>query len=720
MKRNTLIILLTFTAIFLQAQITEITDISVVEKRDGSKVVDVDYELSGPDPQYAISAQVSFDNGNIYHQIRTATGDYGQDVVNDGSPKHFEWEFGADYPDEYTSSAKVKINAFKTYQFVCGHPLRDSRDGKSYKTIKIGNQCWMAENINIGQWIGWGSQTNNGIIEKYCYNFDTSNCDIYGGLYEWNEMMGYTSLPPFSGICPPDGGWHIPTDIEWTQLVDYLGGLSVAGGKLKEAGTAHWNPPNTGATNSSNFTGLPGGYRCYYDWYFDWLGEKGIWWSSNLDGSSQGMYYALKYDDEMVEAGGTNTLNAFSVRCIHDYENQPPGQPSDPNPQHGASLVGLNPTLSWTCNDPEGDMLFYRVYFGVQANPPLVATTSDVAEYSPGNLSGNTTYFWRVTAIDIMGDSTAGTVWVFGTENDLPPTQPSNPSPQDGASAISLNPTLSWSCTEPNGQEMTYSVYFGTSSNPPLLVTNWNSQSYSPATLNSGTLYYWKIIAFDINQNYTEGPVWSFITQVSQCGTGFPVIYEGQSYNTVAIGSQCWMAENLNVGEMINSQWGGIMGNGQQYPGLGVIEKHCYNDDIANCNEYGGLYQFDMAKYGSSGIEICMPGWHIPTQSEFNILINFLGGYSVAGGELKETGSSHWNSPNTGATNSNGFTALPGGTSYYSQPFSGLGTNGHFWTISLYNGYPRYLEVVYNGTSTYWNYDYYHYGKSVRCLRDSD
>ena len=132
--------------------------------------------------------------------------------------------------------------------------------GKFYNTVQIGTQCWMAENLNIGAVIpGASNMMNNGIIEKYCYDDDPANCDVYGGLYQWDEMMGYTTTEGVQGICPVD--WHIPTDAEWDILQNYLGGFNVAGGKLKEAGTIHWNAPNAGATNSSGFTALPNGYR---------------------------------------------------------------------------------------------------------------------------------------------------------------------------------------------------------------------------------------------------------------------------------------------------------------------------------------------------------------------------------------------------------------------------------------------------------------------------
>ena len=123
----------------------------------------------------------------------------------------------------------------------------------------------MAENLNIGTTIsGATDMANNSIIEKYCNENNTANCDTYGGLYQWNEMMEYSTTPGVQGICPT--GWHLPTDAEWTVLTSYLGGESIAGGKMKttgtiEAGTGLWYAPNNGATNSSGFSALPGGYR---------------------------------------------------------------------------------------------------------------------------------------------------------------------------------------------------------------------------------------------------------------------------------------------------------------------------------------------------------------------------------------------------------------------------------------------------------------------------
>jgi uncharacterized protein (TIGR02145 family) len=158
--------------------------------------------------------------------------------------------------------------------WICGMPVTDSRDGKVYNTVSIGIQCWLAQNLNTGVRLSHNTtnQLNNGVIEKYCMGEVESNCTIYGGLYQWDELMNYTASSNANpsgrqGICL--NGWHIPSDDEWCELENFLDATvscigehisgTDAGGKLKETGTVHWDAPNTGATNSSGFTALPGG-----------------------------------------------------------------------------------------------------------------------------------------------------------------------------------------------------------------------------------------------------------------------------------------------------------------------------------------------------------------------------------------------------------------------------------------------------------------------------
>ena len=221
----------------------------------------------------------------------------------------------------YTSSTnqwkRVAYDASSITPFVCGTAFPDSRDGQLYQTVQIGTQCWMAQNLNVGNIInGATNQTDNGQIDKYCPYNDASHCSTFGGLYQWNEMMQYDYSPGSKGICPQ--GWHLPTNAEFTTLSDYLGGSSIAGGKMKEAGTVHWYAPNTGATNSSGFTGLPAGYRGL-DGYFSSEYNNGFWWTSSWVSSTSDSYIRkLSYNTAGVITTEYDRSYGFSVRCIRD------------------------------------------------------------------------------------------------------------------------------------------------------------------------------------------------------------------------------------------------------------------------------------------------------------------------------------------------------------------------------------------------------------------
>ncbi len=191
--------------------------------------------------------------------------------------------------------------------FVCGNPLVDSRNGKSYNTVQVGSQCWMAQNLNVGtrmtppNWI----PVQNGAIEKYCLYNDESLCDIYGGLYAWNEAMNYAIYPYSPGICP--AGWRLPVQNDWNNF----GGN---GGMMKETGTAHWQSPNTGATNWLGFTGLGGGY--YYSGTFYEYMQTGRFWTSNESGSTYAWSSYLVYNSSVLNQTPYNKTAFLSVRCL--------------------------------------------------------------------------------------------------------------------------------------------------------------------------------------------------------------------------------------------------------------------------------------------------------------------------------------------------------------------------------------------------------------------
>ena len=205
--------------------------------------------------------------------------------------------------------------------------LTDARDGKSYNVVLLGSQCWMAQNLNYGSMVsGAIEQTSNSIPEKYCYDNISSNCDTWGGLYQWGEAVQYyngasntTSWNPaptgnVTGICPAD--WHLPTNTEWDVLCATLGGTGVAGGKLKETGTIHWNSPNAGATNSSGFTALAGGIR-HIDQNFIGMMNYNQFWTTTQN-SDNAYYRSMNYNYEYVTSNMYWKTTGSSIRCIQN------------------------------------------------------------------------------------------------------------------------------------------------------------------------------------------------------------------------------------------------------------------------------------------------------------------------------------------------------------------------------------------------------------------
>ncbi|MBP6979376.1 MAG: FISUMP domain-containing protein [Bacteroidales bacterium] len=220
-----------------------------------------------------------------------------------------------------------------TFQFATNIPCPGTPtveyEGQVYNTIQIFSQCWLKENLNVGVMIqGSEEMTNNDTIEKYCYDNQPDSCAKYGGLYQWNEMMQYTTQQGVQGICPP--GWHLPTDEEWKVLegaVDSQYGIgdntwddwgwrgSDAGTNLKT--TSGWYENGNG-TDLFGFSGLPGGYR-YYGGFFVIVGDYGGWWTSaEYDGGYAWDRY-LYYDAPEVFRYVYYEGYGFSGRCLRDY-----------------------------------------------------------------------------------------------------------------------------------------------------------------------------------------------------------------------------------------------------------------------------------------------------------------------------------------------------------------------------------------------------------------
>jgi uncharacterized protein (TIGR02145 family) len=306
----------------------------------------------------------------------------------------------------------------------------------------------------------------------------------------------------------------VPTDADWTTLITNLGGESVAGDKLRETGTTHWNSPNTGATNEFGFTAMPAGYRGN-DGNFGSFGACDFWWSGTENaGNAWFRYLANNYSG--VDRGENIKIAGFSVRCIKE---------------------------------------------------------------------------------------SSGTV----TDSD------------------------------------------------------------------------------------------------------------GNVYHTVTIGTQTWMVENLkttkyNDGNDIH------YGTSGEWADLTTAAFCWYNDSMSVYKEpYGALYNWYAVNTGM----LCPAGWHVPSEAEWNTLVTYLGGEDVAGGKLKETGTTHWFDPNEGATNETGFTALPGGSRYDYATYNFINYFGYWWCTDPYDAeYAWFRQIINNYSGVYSNSAYKHCGLSVRCIKN--
>jgi uncharacterized protein (TIGR02145 family) len=196
-------------------------------------------------------------------------------------------------------------------------------EGNTYNTIQIGDQIWMAENLRVSKFrnnsnitefadaLQWsGIYDNKSQTAAWCYyQNDPATNKAYGKLYNWYAVVN------INGICP--NGWHVPSDQEWTKLTDFLGGESVAAGKMKTVGTVYWNSPNQDATNSSGFSALPGGLRYYFS-SFDFISDFGTFWAATQDDAGRSWARYLSYEFANVFRTSSIKENAFSVRCVKD------------------------------------------------------------------------------------------------------------------------------------------------------------------------------------------------------------------------------------------------------------------------------------------------------------------------------------------------------------------------------------------------------------------
>jgi len=518
--------------------------------------------------------------------------------------------------------------------FSCSSEDNDSKNNPSdgdkgndianYKTKQIGNQVWMAENLNYAveggkcygeggkEIVGW--EDNTPIYKTLSTAEIQANCEKYGRLYDWATAMALPSScnssscsdrigSPHRGICP--SGWHIPSNADWSILENFVDG---SGTKLKA--TSGWNSSN--GTDEVGFSALPGGYTGVSEGFLA-IGRVGLWWSSSEAEYDSNDAYNLDISnsDDRAHLKGYDKYFLHSVRCLRDD-----------------SVINVS--------------------------------SSSVASSSSGKSSSSLSSSSGKSSSSLSSSSSMS--MCNGT--------PYNPTTQRCQNYI-----IETKCGT-NGWYDATNANFRCQSN--VLEYKCESDWYNTTT-----------------QYCKDG------TTPTQYGS---ITYSGQTYRTVEIGNQIWMAENLN------------------YNASG---SKCYNNDNSNCAKYGRLYNWATAMANSassntdpSGVQgICPIGWHIPSNAEWDALMTAVGGLSTAGPKLKAT--SGWNFSGNG-TDNYGFSALPSGSGNSNGSFGNdVGIGGTWWSASEYDSDYAYWRTVFHSYE-YVSSDYgiKSYFFSVRCLQD--
>jgi uncharacterized protein (TIGR02145 family)/uncharacterized repeat protein (TIGR02543 family) len=583
----------------------------------------------------------------------------------------------------------------------------DVRDNKTYRKVAIGGQTWMAENLNYDV---------EGTESDVCYGGSADNCDKYGRLYDWSTAMGidasYNSKywngsdVKHQGVCPV--GWHIPSDDEWSTLVDYVGGWETAGTKLMSR--TGWNrysgvPPGS---DVYGFAALPGGSGGS-DGYFHSAGYYGFWWSAT-EGDD---YYArgrlMIYDFEDVGWSNSSKTYLYSVRCVEDGDqytvtfdaNRGTGTSPDAQtvnagspvtmPNEGGLTMSNHTFGGWNTNtDGTGTNYGVGSSYTFDNSITLYAKWND--EYVPPQPI-------KYTLTIIASDG--GMVSPLGGEYEA-----------ETAVNILANPNSGYTFT--GWTVTTGSATFANANDAATTVT-----LSSNATISAN---------FQKNDTPPEVVVGTLVDSRD----------DGKTYRTVTIsGGGTWMAENLNYAVADSKCYGedGYVYDNESW-------KTLTSDEMANnCAKYGRLYYWSTAmgidaKYNNQSWNgsdvkhqgICPVGWHIPSDAEWTALENAVGGSSIAGRKLKSQNDWYECGP-VGSGKSYvcedeyGWSALPGGFGDSGGSFSWFGSAGSYgvwWSAT-----ERYANYAWNRFMNY-NYDEFVYWTiesrpflfSVRCVQD--
>ena len=628
-------------------------------------------------------------------------------------------------------------------------------DGNVYNTVIIGHQCWMKEDLRTthyadGTAIPSTTPDEMGYSPGYCdcespYCYGCGYITNYGYHYNWYAVMHGASSSNANpsgvqGICPT--GWHVPSDAEWTQLTNYVGSVPayVCGmdsnniAKSLATSVPYWNGYDNHCAmgnapewnNATGFSSIPMGVAEGSCWNQRWAVS---YWSSSLFDEYRAWIRELNYDSPVVRRGYQHGTDGYPVRCVLDYDLT-----VITDWVYNVAVNSAN-CYSEVSSDNNVRILERGVCWSTSPNPTL-----DDAHTTDGSGSGDftstltglapgTTYYVRAYATSI--GTTYGNEVTFTT---LPIVS------TNAVSDITLSEAIGGGVVnyDVNSNIVARGVCWSESHNPTLNDNHTNDGSgvgsFTSAIsgLQPGTTYYVRAYA-TTNTGTIYGNEVSFTTAVFPAGDALPcpgtptvTDYDGNIYNTVKVGGQCWMKENLRTTHYSN--------------GAPVLPLYAPNNDTSLVSSLGYFYTWNSVMNGSassdaipSGVQgICPVGWHLPSPHELYTLQTYAGnepahrcGNNTTNAAKALCDTAGWrysggtchigNEPNN--NNSTGFSAYPAG-GYNGSEYVDFGASARFWSTRLNGDLSLFYTLIYNARELHSSYVNDGYGCSVRCLRD--
>ena len=547
-------------------------------------------------------------------------------------------------------------------------PFTDARDGKVYKTIQIGNQIWMAENLNYQ------------IVDSWCYEDSSINCMDYGRLYTWSAAKS---------ACP--SGWHLPGDKEWKDLEMFLGMSLEDAEAIDQRGTDEGTQLKY--KGSSGFEVLFGGIRDE-DGLYSRIGTGGAFWTSSEYSASLAWYRGFSETEPGIHRYYFDKDMAFSLRCV---KSQPPALQTNPPSSVATKSAILSASIIYNGG---AEIIEKGFCWSTGPSPSTNDNTVTVPVMIPAQdefsslveaLHLSTTYYVRAYAINEYGIGYGNEI-SFVTKTSSAPIVITN-----SVTGIGMMSATSGGEIIDNGErEITgKGVCWSTLPDPTILGeytsdgTGSDAFSSQITGLRPNSVNYVRAYAIN-NLGVSYGENRTFKTLPVNPVDSITDSRDGNVYKTISIGGQWWLAENLNY--QTASSW-------------------CYKDNNDNCSEYGRLYSWSAAN------SVCPSGWHLPSDSEWKDLEMDLGMSledaeaidqrgTDEGTQLKDNGSS-------------GFDVLFGGIRDEDGIYTLIRTGGAFWTSSSYSATQAWYRGFSDMESRIHRYYYdKNMGFSVRCIKD--